>query len=334
MPQTFAASAQPVPDVNATAGPPAMLKSTASTTNSFVIGIRFMITTRTRILSLSANVSNIHPGRFSPSEFLQPLFVLPDLAFDAKLRRAYGPHPTVSTGNPFSIGFRAARANLIPGLIIQAMMVALVLAYYFFPPSRAFFQTLAVAKGQWGYAFSFASAVIAGAVLPVIFKITVLQRGRVTRADFADLLFLAIFWGVDGVVLDSFYRFQSIIFGAHADFSTVSKKVLVDQFIYNPVFAAPYTVICYELKHQGYRWSRSRHVFTAGFYRERTIPCLCATWTIWIPVTSAIYSLPSLLQIPLFALALTFWVLMLAYITTRPHTAMPVPAPLPEPIAE
>ena len=111
-------------------------------------------------------------------------------------------------------------------------------------------------------------------------------------------------------------------------FATVFKKVLVDQFIYNPLFAAPYTVICYELKNQGFRWRRSRHAFTAEFYRTRTIPALCATWTVWIPVTSAIYALPSLLQIPLFALALTFWVLMVAYITSRPHIAPPVPGAL------
>jgi hypothetical protein len=235
------------------------------------------------------------------------------------------------SGNPFAIGFRAARANLVPGLIIQALMVAMVLAYYFFPPSRAAFQFLAAAKGRGGYAFSFASAVFAGAVLPVIFKIAVFRRGRVIRADFADLLFLAVFWGIDGTILDGFYRLQAHIFGAGAEFSIVLKKVLVDQFIYNPVFAAPYTVICYEIKRHGYRLRDSRHVFTAQFYRTHTIPTLCATWTIWIPVTTAIYTLPSLLQIPLFALALTFWVLMLAYITARPGAPGPVAAPIPQP---
>jgi hypothetical protein len=240
----------------------------------------------------------------------------------------------VSSGNPFTIGFRAARANLLPGLIIQALMIGLVAAYYFFPPSRGCFQLLAEAKGRYGYAFSFCSAVVAGAVLPVIFKITLFGRGRATRADVADLLFLAVFWGIDGTILDGFYRLQAILFGAHADLPIVFKKVLVDQFIYNPLFAAPYTVICYEIKHQGYRWSRIGHAFTTRFYRARTIPALCATWTIWIPVTSAIYALPSLLQIPLFALALTFWVLMLAYITARPRTAEPIPTPLPQPVAE
>lgn len=222
----------------------------------------------------------------------------------------------------------------MPGLVIQAVMAAMVLAYYFLPSSRGWFEALAAAKGRWGYGFSFVSAVVAGAVLPVVLKIAIVQRGRVTRDDLPDLLFLAVFWGIDGTVVDGFYRLQAAVFGAHADFATVFKKVLVDQFLYNPLFAAPYTVICYELKTQGYSLRRGAHAFTAEFYRLRTIPALCATWTVWIPVTTAIYALPSLLQIPLFALALTFWVLMLAYITARPRASEPVPAPLPQPVAE
>jgi hypothetical protein len=48
-------------------------------------------------------------------------------------------------------------------------------------------------------------------------------------------------------------------------------------------------------------------------------------------VTGAIYALPSLLQIPLFALALTFWVLMISYITARHHGPEPVAVPMPQP---
>jgi hypothetical protein len=227
----------------------------------------------------------------------------------------------VSTGNPFSIGFKAARANLVPGLCIQALMVGVVLAYYFLPGSRGAFEMLAAAKAHGGYGFSFASAVVAGAIMPTLFKIVFLDRGRCSRADLEGLLFLAIFWGIDGTVLDGFYRLQGAVFGTHPGFAVVMKKMLVDQFIYNPVFAAPYTMISYEFRRLRYRTEGMGHAFTAEFYRTHTIPTLCATWTIWIPVTSAIYALPPLLQIPLFALALTFWVLMLAYITTRPRPA-------------
>jgi uncharacterized integral membrane protein len=236
----------------------------------------------------------------------------------------------VSSGNPFSAGFRAARANLIPGLVVQILMAALVLVYYFLPPAHSWFQLLAAAKAQWGYAFSFTSSVIAGAILPVLLTIVVVQRGRATRADFASLLFLCIFWGTDGTIIDAFYRFQAHIFGANADFPVVVKKVLVDQFLYNPLFAAPFTIGCFEFKNQRYRWRRMAHVFTAAFYRVHTIPALCATWAVWIPVTIAIYALPSLLQIPLFALALTFWALLITCITSRPHVPEPLAATLPQ----
>jgi hypothetical protein len=231
---------------------------------------------------------------------------------------------TVSSANPFSAGFRAARANLIPGLIIQVLMVALVLAYYFFPAAHAWFAALAAAKGRWGFAFSFSTSVLAGAVLPAALTIVVVQRGRVTRGDLTGLVFLCLFWGMDGVIIDAFYRLQAVIFGAHADLPVVVKKVLVDQFIYNPLFAAPYTVACFEFKNQGYRPGRTGHVFTGRFYREQVVPALCATWAIWIPVTSAIYALPSLLQIPLFALALSFWSLLVTYITSRENGPEPV----------
>jgi hypothetical protein len=227
----------------------------------------------------------------------------------------------VTSANPFSAGFRAARANLIPGLFIQAMMVILVLLFYFCPPAKLWFQMLATAKARWGYCFSFSSSVIAGALLPAPLKCLTLQRGRLSRADFSELLFLSIFWGLDGMIIDAFYRFQAVIFGAQADFPIVLKKVLVDQFIYNPLFAAPYTIACFEFKKKGYQWRCMRHIFTADFYRTRTIPALCATWAVWIPVTTAIYTLPSLLQIPLFALALTFWALLITFLTSKPDVS-------------
>jgi len=211
-------------------------------------------------------------------------------------------------------------------------MVILVLLYYFSPPAHAWYQALAGAKARWGYGFSFLSALIAGAILPVLLKCVTVNRGRLSRADLSDLLFLALFWGVDGVIIDAFYRFQALIFGAHPDFPTVLKKVLVDQFIYNPLFAAPYTIALFEFKNQSFQLRRMAHVFTVDFYRLQVIPALCATWAIWIPVTTAIYLLPSLLQIPLFALALTFWALLVTFITTRPAT--PEPLPLPQAIPE
>lgn len=218
---------------------------------------------------------------------------------------------------PLLIGLKAARANLIPGLIIQSLMLAVVLAYYLHAPTRTWLNALAAWKARLGYLFSVPLAMFAGAVLPELLRVLVFQRGTVRRENFKTLLFALIFWGFMGACVDMLYRMQAVWFGSAPTFAVVFKKVLVDQFLYNPFWAAPVSVWAYEWKNRGYATNGLREFFTPGFYRDQIIPVLIATWGVWIPVIALIYSLPSLLQIPLFCLALSFWVLILTFISSK-----------------
>ena len=58
-------------------------------------------------------------------------------------------------------------------------------------------------------------------------------------------------------------------------------------------------------------------VVTWEHYRDKILPTLLAIWAVWIPLMAIIYSLPFALQFPLFSVALTFWVLLLTYMTNR-----------------
>lgn len=225
--------------------------------------------------------------------------------------------PAAVEKTPLLIGLRAARANLVPGLLIQAAMAGVVLAYYFFPPAHEFFALLARAKERGGFLFSFTASLIAGAILPQALTVLVFQRGKLRRENLHEFLFLAALWSCDGCIVDAFYRLQVAMFGAQIDVATVVKKVLVDMFLFNPIYAAPVGMFFYAWKNQGYSPRGMSRTLTWSFYKNNTLPALVATWAVWIPVTAAIYSLPPLLQIPLFALALTFWVLMFAYITAK-----------------
>ena len=196
-------------------------------------------------------------------------------------------------------------------------MIVLVLAYYFYEPARAWMAQLAVLKERWGYGFSFLGGAVAGGVMPELLTVAVFQRGRVTRVNIGNLVFGVLFWGIQGMVVDSLYRFQAGVFGSHVDFSTVAKKVFWDQFVYNPIYAAPCTLLAYEWKNQGYRFHGLGRTLTGRFYKERTLPTLVATWGVWVPLVGMVYSLPSLLQIPLFSLALTFWVLVFTWINLQ-----------------
>jgi len=224
-------------------------------------------------------------------------------------------HPNTPQTHPLRLGLRAARANLIPGLMVQAAMAAVVGAYYFYPPAQVWLARLALLKERWGYGFACAAGVLTGAVLPELLAVAVFQRGRVDRANLKNLLFAAFYWGSQSVIVDGFYRLQAVMFGTHVDLPTVAKKVLVDQFLYTPFYAMPFARACFAWKNNGFRWKGMQRVLTLRFYKEATFPSVVAAWGVWIPVVCMIYSLPSLLQIPLFSLALTFWAMMLTWMT-------------------
>ena len=165
------------------------------------------------------------------------------------------PSQSDSQSHGLLVGLRAARANLVPGLIVQAAMLVLVLGYYFNPSIREALAHLADLKGRCGYLFSFVAGAVAGGFLPEVLSVVVFNRGRIRRENFGNLVFGVLFWGVQGMIVDAFYRGQAWMFGTQISFQTVGVKVLVDQFVYNPFFAAPFGLMAYEWKNQHYRFT-------------------------------------------------------------------------------
>jgi len=212
------------------------------------------------------------------------------------------------------IGLHAARENLVPGLIVQSAMLALGLAYYFCESVRVGLGHLAALKEAWGFGFSFVSSALAGGLMPEILLVAVFQRGRVERKNLENLLFGLLFWGLQGMIVDAFYRGQAWVFGAQTDFLTIAKKVVVDQFFFTAFLTTPWSQACYEWKNHGYRFSGFRRTLTRRYYAQETFPAVVAAWGVWIPLVCIIYSLPSTLQVPIFSLALTFWVMIFTWI--------------------
>lgn len=218
---------------------------------------------------------------------------------------------------PWAAGLRAARANLMPGLIVQALMLAMLLAYYFYPPTRNWLNALAEIKARWSYGYSAVNGIIAGAIVPELLRVVVFQKAAIRRSNFANLLFAAPFWCVMGMVVDFFYRSQADWFGTDPTFPVVVKKVLVDQFLYCPLFAGPLNTWLYDWKSRGYGRQGIRGFFTADYYRGAILPTLFANWGVWIPIVAILYSLPLQLQIPLFGLALSMWVMLLSWMSEQ-----------------
>ena len=224
---------------------------------------------------------------------------------------AQRPHHRTS----LAIGWQAARANLAPALLIQAMMLALLFGYYFSPAVAHTLQEFADYKLRHGFIFVVLASVAAGALVPEIFLVLFFQHGRATRRNLRNLLFTVPIWAFDGSLVDLLYRSEAAWFGNVVTLPVVLAKICVDQFGYNPFFAAPFGVLTYEWKNSGFSQESLVRGFTWEHYRDKIVPTLLATWAVWIPLMAIIYSLPLTLQFPFFSLALTFWVLLLTYMT-------------------
>ena len=226
------------------------------------------------------------------------------------------------------IGWEAARANAVPALIIQGIMLALLIAYYTNHAAFSGLNQLADYKRTHGLVFVIAASITAGALIPEIFLIFFFQRGRPNSRNLRNLLFTVPVWGFDGSLVDLLYRSEAAWLGDVVTLAVVCAKICVDQFGYNPFFAAPFSVLTYEWKNSGFSMGPVCDLFTWRHYRDKIIPTLLATWAVWIPLMAMIYSLPLALQFPLFGLALSFWVLLLTYMTNRFAGKFEADAPL------
>lgn len=206
----------------------------------------------------------------------------------------------------------AARANLVPGLLLQGVALLLVLAYYFWAPARDAFESIAVFKKQIGVFYAiFAMAFFAG-LLPLILQR--LQPGA-ARESLRLWPFYIVYWGFLGVIIDAFYNLQAFFFGQGTDFTTIALKVAVDMLIFTPVFAMPLVMWSYAWKDNGFNFDRTRRAVGSGWYGARVWPMIVAAWMVWIPAVSLIYALPLALQFPIQNIVECMWVLILMFLT-------------------
>ena len=226
------------------------------------------------------------------------------------------------------LGWEAARANAVPGFVLQGAMLAVLVGYYGNARFAHWLDLLAQYKQQHGLAFVVLAGILAGAILPELFLILFFQKGSFGRQNLRNLAFTVPTWGIDAILVDLMYHANAIWFGTIVTIPVLLAKICVDQLGYNPFLAAPGEVLVYEWKNDGFSWESVKRAFTWNHYREKIVPTLVATWAVWVPLMAIIYSLPLPLQFPLFSLALTFWVLLLTYMTNRFAGKIEADAPL------
>jgi hypothetical protein len=226
-----------------------------------------------------------------------------------------GPAGTDQAPGPLRQGLDAARANLVPGLILQGVALAFVLAYFYWPPANEALGAVADFKQRLGYLFSLPSTAFFGGVLPLFFFS--FQKGGGEERPWSHLAFYVIFWAIKGFEVDTLYRFQAWLFGDNREAATLVCKVLVDQFLYVPFWAAPSMALGYLWKDSGYSLKTWRARLGPRWIKRRILPLLLANWFVWVPAVAIIYCVELPLQLPLQNLILCMWCLMVSFMTRR-----------------
>jgi hypothetical protein len=213
-------------------------------------------------------------------------------------------------------GMAGMKQNALPGLTLWVLALLLVAADRIIPSAHAVFQTVGMWKSRYGLSFSATTTAFFGGAVPFLF---LMATGRIRRNRWAaELAFYTLFWAYKGVEVDLFYRLQSHLFGDQAAPGTIVRKVLVDQLIYNPIWAAPTSALAFLWKDCSFSWRATKSRLGFDFVTFSVPVTLMSTWAVWIPAVAIIYCLPAPLQIPLFNLVLCFWVLVLSFISKRP----------------
>ncbi|HUL54483.1 MAG TPA: hypothetical protein VLT83_13860 [Opitutaceae bacterium] len=219
---------------------------------------------------------------------------------------------------PWQAGLRGARANLVPGLVLQVVALAVVLAYYHHAPTRGVFEHLLAFRARTGLAFGIMSTGLFGGVLPFFY----LRANPLSRSQYGGRqgLLLTVFWGYKGLEIEIWYRLLAYMVGPGHDAATIATKALLDQFVYCPAFAVPLTVLVYKWNAMNFDLRAVGADFRApGWYVRSVLPTMIANLGVWVPAVAIIYALPTPLQLPLQNLVLFFFTLLLAHLNRRRH---------------
>lgn len=216
----------------------------------------------------------------------------------------------------------------MPGAVLSAFAVGLLLAYWYVPAVNAALTRLGEFKLAAGWAFVVVSTAVFGGLIPGL-----VQRARPRlrhTMPWKFLWFTVVFWAYKGLEVDLLYRLQAVWFGHGTDPTTIAKKIFIDMGVYCPVWAVPSTVLAYAWGETVFSKNGSaaqalapiRQLGFRGWFGRDIVPVMISNWAVWVPAVCVIYCLPLALQLPVQNLVLCFWSLLLVLQVGRDDEAV------------
>ena len=211
------------------------------------------------------------------------------------------------------LGLNAARVNFAPAVLVQLLMAALVLSYFYLPVAKPIFGVLTDWNVRGGLLFSFVAMGTTVGVLTEIFSVYLHKNGRWTREDLSNICFNFVIFGFLGVMNNLFYQLQAHWFGSGRSPEVLATKTLVDQFVYTPFLTNPMQTLAFLWRSEQFSFQRTVDKMRQfrQFYVLTVLPVLVSNWLFWIPMVVLIYCFPTSLQLPLGILACAIWSMLL-----------------------
>lgn len=203
--------------------------------------------------------------------------------------------------------------------LIAAMLLVVVL-YYCWPPWTALLSRYAKWQHSLGVVGAAIAAGLAGGVLSEFSIVYFQNGGRWTLASMENMAFKFVFFFIGGGMVYEFYQLQAWWWGDNVSWRVVAAKVACDQIGYSFVWATPYNALATRWQVNRYSFARLRLEFDGTFVMSRMLPALVASWMFWIPAVSIVYSVPLILQTPMFLFGTAIWGLLLPAVMRQGHT--------------
>ena len=206
---------------------------------------------------------------------------------------------------PVRIGWTSVKANAVPMVVLWLLAAGTALAFYRVPALKAVFDPLAKWQTESGWIAAFLNRVVFCGVVPGIFLFAV-KPIRPPRPLLTACVY-SLWGGLWGVACDGFFTLQAAVFGTGTNWTTLVKKTLVDQLVWNVFLCTPVNAMFFSWVARDF--SRSGRRNCRAFLQD-CLTLLATNWIVWIPVTVAVYAFPLPLQIQLVGLASSFWMLV------------------------
>jgi hypothetical protein len=189
-------------------------------------------------------------------------------------------------------GLDAIRLLWLPFVMIQLAGLALVIAYFNFPPVTQICDAVAALKMRTGIVFAMVSMPIACGVVPEVFKFVSGVDRSLSRSRLGYMLHNMGLFLIAGVLIDVFYTGLGRWLGDSREVHIIASKVLIDQLIYTPFVGVPLISTSYTLRVAGYRPLTALRQIGSGWYLREVVPVLLTCWAYWFPMTILLYTLP------------------------------------------